>query len=427
MQISGGLVSPRSRRNQKLVAVESVHYGEWDGHPMHVIVQEAQRRGWQIVDTRFFHKKRRDGKLVYYYDSLLPEEIYPSGALIQALPGSELAQELASKGCKVVRIGHAHHPGDDALPAVLPDMWEAGRMAAEHFASRGFRHFGYVGRDPWSLHKPLYDGLAAGAKERNIACHLLRFISKTTEAHRKQRPQRFVDWLREIPGPVGLLAHGDRPAAEFSIWAIMAGIQVPTELAVLGYGNRVSFCECNMPRISSIDPNREYKFRAACDLLDEMMHGATAPKESIMCPPAGIVVRTSTDVLASSDPDVAAALRYMWAHLDLDLSVTDIVRHVGATRRGLERAFQLELGRSIISELRRKRLETFVELLLTTDLPIHAICKDTGFFTRDYLHRVFKQEFGTTPLKYRKKFRHSSSEYGEEPKFPNTIALHNPA
>jgi len=407
-----GVVTPRSRRNQTLVAVESDYYGDWQGSAMSVIVQEAQRRGWQIVDTRFFQKRRRDGSVIHYYESVLPEGISPAGALIQSLPGSELALELASRGCKMVRIGKALNPDDAALPAVLPDMVAAGHMAAQHFAERGFRHVGFVGRDPWSLHKILFDSFKKSSRELDMTCHLLRFRSNEKDAERKERPQHFVNWLREIPGPVGLLAHNDKAAAEFSAWAIVAGIPVPAKMAILGYGNAVSFCECNVPRISSIDMNRENRFRAACDLLDEMMHGAPAPGQPLMIPPAGIVVRTSTDVLATSDPDVAAALRYMWSHLDLDLSVTKIVREVGATRRGLERAFQHELGRSIIAELKRKRLETFVELLKTTNLPIHAICRDTGFFTRDYMHRIFKQAFGMTPLKYRKQFGRDASASG---------------
>lgn len=309
----------------------------------------------------------------------------------------------------MVRIGKAPNPEDAALPAVLPDMAAAGRMAAQHFAARGFRHVGFVGHDPWSLHKELYSSFDDAAKKLGLTSHLLQFRSNDTDAERKNRPQRFVNWLRNIPDPVGLLAHNDKSAAEFSAWAIIAGIAVPAKMAVLGYGNAVSLCECNFPRISSIDANRENAFRAACDLLHEMMKGAKPSQKPLMIPPTGICVRTSTDVLATSDTNVAAALRYMWNHLDLDLSVSDIVREVGTTRRGLERAFQHELGRSIIAELRRKRLETFVELLTTTNLPIHEICKDTGFFTRDYLHRIFKQEFGMTPLKYRKQFGRSAS------------------
>ncbi len=412
MEISAGIVSPRSRRNQTLVAIESEYYGDWQGGAMSVIVEEAQRRGWQIVDTRFFHRRRGDGSIIHYYDSVLPEGMFPAGALIQSLPGTELVLELADKGCKMVRIGKAPHPEDATLPAVLPDMWESGRMAAQHFAARGFRHVAFVGHNPWSMQRDLFESFDAAAKELELTCHLLRFNSNDTDAERKKRPQRFVNWIRDIPGPVGLLAHNDKAAAEFSVWAIIAGIEVPGKMAVLGHGNYASFCECNVPRISSIDMNRENRFRVACDLLDEMMHGAPAPSQPLMIPPAGVVVRTSTDVLATSNPDVAAALRYMWNHLDLDLSVHDIVRSVGITRRALERAFQEELGRSIIAELRRKRLETFLELLKTTNLPIHEICKDTGFFTKDYLHRIFKKAYGMTPLKYRKQLRRDANKLG---------------
>ena len=46
-----------------------------------------------------------------------------------------------------------------------------------------------------------------------------------------------------------------------------------------------------------------------------LMDGEPAPTEPILIPPAGVVTRQSTDVLALPDPDTARALRYMWEHL----------------------------------------------------------------------------------------------------------------
>ena len=106
-----------------------------------------------------------------------------------------------------------------------------------------------------------------------------------------------------------------------------------------------------------------------------------------MIPPKGVVERETTDVLATPDPHVAAALRYMWDHLDLDLSVDDIAREVGVARRTLDRLFHTHLHRGVNAELRRKRLEVFRDLLISTELPIAELAPMVGFGTMVHLQR----------------------------------------
>ncbi|MBT3296050.1 MAG: hypothetical protein HN919_05185 [Verrucomicrobia bacterium] len=58
-----------------------------------------------------------------------------------------------------------------------------------------------------------------------------------------------------------------------------------------------------------------------------------------MIPPRGVVARRSTDVLAVADPAVARAMRFMWDHLDQNLSVEDVAMQASVSRRKLERIF----------------------------------------------------------------------------------------
>ena len=153
--------------------------------------------------------------------------------------------------------------------------------------------------------------------------------------------------------------------------------------------------------LSSIDVARDEWGRQAAQLLQRLMHGAPAPPAPIMIPPRGIVVRHSTDVLAVDDPAVAQAMRFMWDHLERNLSVNHVAKAVDVPRRQLERAFRRHLKRGINAELRRKRLERCCELLRSTDITITDIAPMIGFRSGDYLHASFKQAFGVTPRQYR--------------------------
>jgi LacI family transcriptional regulator len=122
---------------------------------------------------------------------------------------------------------------------------------------------------------------------------------------------------------------------------------------------------------------------------------------SILVPPAGIVTRRSTDVLALPDVATAQALRYMWDRLAEPLQVSDTADAVAISRRKLERHFRKYLGRSVTEELTRKRIERSRELLTGTELTGHDIARQVGFDTQTYFGRVFRKEMGMTPGQYR--------------------------
>jgi LacI family transcriptional regulator len=362
------------------------------------ILEAAREYDWAPAELRFF-------------GGALPPGPPPRGAIVDLLPTDRIVRRLRALRCPTVRIGHLPHPSDGVVPAVLPDLAAMGRMAAEHFVERGFRHVGYVGHDPWSDYKALYDGLCSRAAELGCACHLLRFESASSgdrgsaasrqRTRYRRRQRQFGEWLKGIPKPLGLLAYSDVMAGQLCSMAAQAGMAVPEDVAVLGDGNNVAECECAPLTLSSIDPDVERRGREAARLLHRLMDGEPAPSGPIMIPPKGIVLRHSTDVLATPDANVARALRFMWDHLDLDLSVNDVARKVELSRRKLERAFRRELGRGINAELHRKRLERVRELLVTTDMPIVDLAPAVGFKSKDYLHRTFRRAFGVTPRRYR--------------------------
>ena len=131
------------------------------------------------------------------------------------------------------------------------------------------------------------------------------------------------------------------------------------------------------------------------------MDGEPAPAEPILIPPAGVVTRQSTDVLALPDFETARALRYIWEHLAEPVGVPEIAEACGMSRSTLERHFREHLRRSVTEELIRKRIERGCELLIATELSINNIARQVGFSTETYFFRVFRKVMGMTPRKYR--------------------------
>jgi LacI family transcriptional regulator len=182
----------------------------------------------------------------------------------------------------------------------------------------------------------------------------------------------------------------------------MAGLSVPEQVAIICRGNDESLCETAPVPLSAIDMNVPEQARIAIRQLERLVKGAKPPKKEIKVPVKGFVERLSTDILAVPDKRVATAIRFLWDHMDVPLTVEEVAREVGVSRNTLERAFKRCLGRGVSGELRRKRLEKCKELLRSTNLSLEKIGSVIGLKSRRFLHYAFKDAFGMTPNQYRK-------------------------
>ena len=122
-------------------------------------------------------------------------------------------------------------------------------------------------------------------------------------------------------------------------------------------------------------------------------------------PPAGVVVRQSSDLLAVPDPEVSAAVRFIQRHAHAEMRVENVLRHVPIARRALERRFRKSLNRSISEEIRRVHLNRSKQLLVDTDLAIATVARMSGYHDGRQLSIQFRQATGITPSEYRSQFR----------------------
>jgi len=118
---------------------------------MDLIFELADAWGWNLVGL-----ENLEGRI--------PDNLALDGALITGLPTGPLARKLRKRHCPAVRLGRFRHPQDHELPAVLPDLAAAGRMAADHFVERRFKELGivtYEAGEPTQHYHPLWRLLRA--------------------------------------------------------------------------------------------------------------------------------------------------------------------------------------------------------------------------------------------------------------------------
>lgn len=325
--------------------------------------------------------------------------------IIAWLETPELAAMVQDLGVPAVDVRGSSGCG---LPLIDTQNEIVGDLAAEHLMQRGFRHYafcGFVGanysdnRSHWFKKRLAEAGYECAMYEppeisRN---------SRTIEL--EKRGLLFQDdlgrWLKSLPKPVGIMACNDIRGQQVLNACRRLELLVPEEVAVIGVDNDELFCELSDPALSSVALDTLRIGYESASLLDRMMSGEKPPEQPVLIPPKGIVTRRSTDVLAMDDRQLAAGARFLREHVFDPISVNDMARAAGMSRRVFERRFVSQMGRAPKAEVLRLRIERVKELLADTDWPLAQISERTGFKHSEYLHTMFTQKTGTTPGKFR--------------------------
>jgi LacI family transcriptional regulator len=293
-------------------------------------------------------------------------------------------------------------------PLVEVDHLRVGQLAAEHFLQRGYVNFGYLGSGWTGFSKQREQGFRqrlAKAGRTLSSCYADYLPRPPLGASWKSVDRQVRDWLLTLPKPAAILASNDVPARHLAETCRTLGLFVPEQVALLGVDNdEVECLLCHPPLSSVVNPAEQIGYEAA-RLLDQLMSGRTPPRKPIYVRPTHIVTRQSTDIIAVADPDVSKAAAFIRDHAAEKIGVADVVLPLSMARRRLERRFRGCLGRTILEEIQRVRVERAKHLLAETDLPMPVVAARSGFSTPQRLAAVFRRAMGQSPMVYRHQVR----------------------
>ncbi len=97
------------------------------------------------------------------------------------------------------------------------------------------------------------------------------------------------------------------------------------------------------------------------------------------------------------DPLVLRTLLLMQQNIDTPLSITDIAKRLGHSKRQIERHFRTALDISPQAAFLQIRLSLAHHQITSSDKPIAQIALDCGFCDSSHFSRMFRKQFETTP------------------------------
>jgi LacI family transcriptional regulator len=371
--------------------------------PKVVLLLESSREyGRQLIfgitQYTYFHGPWSFSRAPGGRDQKIPNlKEWGADGIIAHVSNQATAEKIRASGIPAVIKGF-HLSG---LPSIQTDNAAIGNIGAEHLLERGFRKFAFCGyKNYWSQER-----LASfKARVEQNGYQVRSLLQPRSRASWENQQQSMAKWLKSLPKPIGLLASVDDRSQDVLQACKSVGIDVPTEVAIVGVDNDPLVCRLARPQLSSIALGAENAGYDAAELLDKLMAGEKMTGQTVITKATHVEVRQSTDILAMEDRSVAVAIHFIKQNLFKNISVDDVVDATRMARRTLQMRFKREIGRTIADEIRRLKSDQVARMLVTTNFPISKIALDLGFPGIDHISRSFKKEKGISPLEYRRRF-----------------------
>jgi len=367
--------------------------------------------GWNVVEFNqgvFEYAKKANWIVndIMSHNGRVPAQWNGDGIITGITQPSETALLRLLNKAKVPVVNLASYNSSIINCRVLPDNKMIGAVAAEHLLTRGFHQFAFYRVSSFPTVMERMNGfrsaiLAAGKQfyEMDFTTQMPAKLLNSDQY--LSILSALASKLKKLPKPIGVMAQYDAEANDVVRACLSVNLRIPEDVAVIGVDNDPLYSTLGPIPLSSVNSNRRLAGYRSAEVLDKILDGKKWVEKLILIQPEGVVVRESTDLVAVSDPYVSKALRYILNDFKGDISVEDVVRKSGISRRGLYSRFEKHIGHSIYEEIMNRRLDYAKKLLRETDEKLHSISLSSGFGDSERLSKAFKRHYDISPIGYR--------------------------
>ena len=287
------------------------------------------------------------------------------------------------------------------IPNITADYDLTGGMVASRFLARGFQNFAFFGYNNVCWSDERYDGFRKRIEMAGLGNNLYRFNQQQIDSLWAYNPPMLAEWLKGLPKPVAIMACDDTQGAILLQACNSFGINIPSEVAIVGVDNDEILCNQSNPALSSVNIDIEGGGYNAARLAERMVREHDFEGEDVVLRPLSIVSRMSSNIFATKDTAVLTALQFISSNVDKKILVEDVLKQVPMSRRLLEQRFLKVTGTTIYKYISEMRMDRFAELLLTSKDSIANIAARLDESDTKSISRRFLALKGCTPSEFR--------------------------
>lgn len=316
-----------------------------------------------------------------------------------------IGEALAGSRIPVVAVGGSYEDVSaypKGIPYVATDNYALMKLAYEHLIEAGLTRFACFSlpeaqANRWAQEREkAFRGLV---QRDGLPVEIYRGLGTSAPLWDSAVEQQ-IAWLHSLPKPIGIIAVTDARARQLLQACLTAGIAVPEEVALIGIDNDPLTRTLTRVPLSSVIQGTETMGRTAAALLHQMLHGKPCTGTQVLVPPDAINVQASSLHQPLGNPYVMQALLFIRQYACQGIKTDQVAAYVGVSRSSLEAHFRKVRGCSVHDEILRFKLAAATKGLENHALAIADIAQTCGFKSAQYLHTVFRREFGCTPRQY---------------------------
>ena len=316
-----------------------------------------------------------------------------------------IGEALAGSTLPVVAVGGSYQDAGAYprhIPYVATDNAAMIKLAYDHLIEAGLTRFACFSLPPvqanrWALERE--NAFRQLMQRDGLHAEVYRGLGTSAPLWDSAVEQQ-IAWLRSLPKPIGIIAVTDARARQLLQACLTAGIAVPEQVALIGIDNDPLTRTLTRVPLSSVIQGTETMGRTAAHLLHQMLHGMPSTGTQVLVPPESINVQASSLHQPLENSYVMQALHFIRQYACQGIKTAQVAGYVGVSRSSLEAHFRKVRGRSVHDEILRFKLAAAGTELKSAGLPIADIAQRCGFKSAQYLHTVFRREFGCTPREY---------------------------
>lgn len=285
---------------------------------------------------------------------------------------------------------------------ITGDYIEQGQIGAKYFINKGYSNFAFYGFNNIVWSRERGEGFENTVVQQGGNVYFFNPKKISTRELWHYKPSALSKWLTSLPKPIAIMACDDERAQNITEACRHSNIKIPEEVSVLGVDNDDLTCNLCDPPLSSIGLGIEQGGYEAAQLMHQLIENKSQKPHDIIVKATMVHTRQSTDICATTDKQIATALKFIHQNVENNINVEDVLKEVSVSRRVLEKRFFEVTGSAIYKYICNLRIQKFSKRLIESEKSIYDIAIELGFNDNKNLSRLFRQIHGCTPLQYRK-------------------------
>ncbi len=259
------------------------------------IQQELLERGYSaFLCTTEQSEQREQAALSAFFDHRMAGIVV---ATLETRSGDEALERFMRRGMPIVCVGR--EPGLPSVDRVTANHWRGGFDAVEHLIALGHKRIGYIGASAMHAGRlRRFDGFRDALQQHGLAVYEEWIVGPagdsgpgySTLADGYAGMQRLLDQSRR---PTAIFSRNDFTAMGALSAARDRGLQIPGDIAIVGFDN-VPLSAFTTPPLTTVEQPTAEQGRRAAQMLLERIEGTVDGEHREVSFDCRLIVRAST-------------------------------------------------------------------------------------------------------------------------------------